>query len=163
MIKEIKRNTWSKFCKSFSSENQYRWMSVYCADKMQEQGNSIAYSPFMGLAIEKKGRLIDGIQLFAGWTDPEQITRPVLTIKDPANVTVEKDSDGQDQRLVIKSKGGLETTVDLAGTKDFWQQHEFVEKIAYTLYERRGCQHGNDWGDWLKAEDLVREAEEQFV
>lgn len=163
MIKEIKRNVWSKFCKSFSSDNQYRWMSVYCADKKQEEGNSIAYSPFMGLAIEKKGRFIDGIRLFAGWSDPEQITHPIITIKGPEKVTIEKDSDGQDQRLTIKSKDGFETTVDLTGTKEFRRQHDFVEKIAYTLYERRGYQHGNDWADWLKAENLVKQAEEQFV
>lgn len=163
MIKEIKRNVWSKFCKNFSSDNQYRWMSVYHADKWHDEGNSIAYSPFIGLSIEKKGRLIDGIRLFAGWSDPEQITHPVITIKEPEKVTVEKDSDGQDQRLIIKSKAGHETTIDLTGTKDFWQQHEFVEKIAYSLYERRGYRHGDDWGDWLKAENLVKQAEEQFV
>ena len=31
-----------------------------------------------------------------------------------------------------------------------------VAKIAYELYEQRGCQPGHEVDDWLEAEDLVR-------
>jgi hypothetical protein len=30
-----------------------------------------------------------------------------------------------------------------------------IEKLAYQLYERRGCRHGDDWKDWLEAERLT--------
>lgn len=32
---------------------------------------------------------------------------------------------------------------------------ERVEKKAYELYEKRGCQHGRDFDDWLEAEKIV--------
>ncbi len=32
-----------------------------------------------------------------------------------------------------------------------------VEKKAYELFEQRGCQGGNDWDDWFKAEAIVEE------
>ena len=33
---------------------------------------------------------------------------------------------------------------------------EMVEKKAYELYEKRGCQHGCDQQDWFEAERIIR-------
>lgn len=30
-----------------------------------------------------------------------------------------------------------------------------VEKKAYELYEKGGCQNGHDWEDWFEAEKIV--------
>lgn len=27
---------------------------------------------------------------------------------------------------------------------------------AYELWQKKGCRHGNDWGDWLEAEKAVK-------
>jgi len=34
---------------------------------------------------------------------------------------------------------------------------QLVQKKSYELYEKRGCQLGNDLEDWLNAERLVKE------
>ena len=34
---------------------------------------------------------------------------------------------------------------------------QLVQKKSYELYEKRGCQPGNDLEDWLNAERLVKE------
>ena len=34
---------------------------------------------------------------------------------------------------------------------------EKVEKKAYELYEKRGCQDGHDCEDWLEAERIIEE------
>jgi len=34
---------------------------------------------------------------------------------------------------------------------------QLVQKKAYEIYEKRGCQSGNDLEDWLNAERLVKE------
>lgn len=34
---------------------------------------------------------------------------------------------------------------------------QLVQKKAYEIYERRGCQPGNGLEDWLNAERLVKE------
>ncbi|MCX5687564.1 MAG: DUF2934 domain-containing protein [Candidatus Omnitrophica bacterium] len=34
---------------------------------------------------------------------------------------------------------------------------QLVQKKAYEIYEKRGCQSGNDLEDWLNAEILVKE------
>lgn len=34
--------------------------------------------------------------------------------------------------------------------------NEAVSKIAYELYEKRGCTPGNDLADWLEAEKIAR-------
>lgn len=31
-----------------------------------------------------------------------------------------------------------------------------AEQIAYELWQNRGCPHGDDWTDWLKAEKIVK-------
>ena len=32
-----------------------------------------------------------------------------------------------------------------------------VARVAYELYEKRGCEDGRDLEDWLKAEAIVRQ------
>lgn len=34
--------------------------------------------------------------------------------------------------------------------------NEAVRKIAYELYEKRGCAPGNDQADWFEAEKIAR-------
>jgi len=34
---------------------------------------------------------------------------------------------------------------------------QLVQKKSYEIYEKRGCQSGNDLEDWLNAEKLVKE------
>ncbi len=34
--------------------------------------------------------------------------------------------------------------------------NEAVRKIAFELYEKRGCTPGNDLSDWLEAEKIAR-------
>lgn len=34
--------------------------------------------------------------------------------------------------------------------------NEAVRKIAYELYEKRGCAAGNDLSDWFEAEKIAR-------
>ena len=34
---------------------------------------------------------------------------------------------------------------------------QLVQKKSYEIYEKRGCQPGNDLEDWLNAERLVNE------
>jgi hypothetical protein len=35
--------------------------------------------------------------------------------------------------------------------------HERVAALAYSFYERRGCEHGHDVEDWIQAEKTVLE------
>ena len=73
MVKEIKRNYWSKFCRKFSSDNKYRHMNINFSGKGEPDARVSGDYPFMGLTLEKRGRLIDGIRLHAGWPDPDKI------------------------------------------------------------------------------------------
>ena len=36
---------------------------------------------------------------------------------------------------------------------------EMIEKKAYELYEKRGCQHGCDQQDWFEAEKILEAGE----
>ena len=160
MTREIKRNTWSKFCRKFSSDNQFRWMKINMVDRAKNETRFAGDFAFMGLALEKKGRIIDGLRLLAGWPDPDRVSQPILSIKDPSEVTVEQEQDGKAAALRVKTRDGSEAMIHLMGEQNpDW----FVEKVAYTLYERRGYAHGNDMGDWFEAEKRVRQAETATV
>lgn len=162
MDKEIRRNDWSRFCKKFNADNQFRptRMSI----KRRSEGTSaMEMSPFMGIALSKKGRLIDGVRFYTGRWNPENVAEPVMTVTEPASMKVEKDKEGRDVRLRIKGKDGTEVQLELMGDKDDGRTREFIEKVAYAMYERRGHRIGNDWDDWFEAEHKVREAETQLT
>ena len=160
---EIKRNTWSRFCKKFNTTNQLRWATVSVKARGENETAISQDQPFMGIAITKKGRLIDGIELFAARYNPERLAEPVVTVKEPARLVLEKSPDGTDNRLMIQSKDGSVASVALTGETGPQQRQAFVEKLAYSMYERRGCTHGDHVHDWLEAERRVKETELQFV
>jgi hypothetical protein len=162
MLKEINRNTWSKFCRKFSSENRYRQFNVNVTGQNRKNDKIVWDSPFMGMALEKNGRLIDGIRLFSAWADPKSAALPTASFKQPVKIMLEKDKNGIDHKLMVHTKDGMEALIKLTGDKDPGKHYSLVEKIAYSMYEWRGHSHGNDEGDWIEAEKKVAEAEMQF-
>ena len=162
MTMEIKRKTWSQFCKKFNATNQYRTANVSLKSRAHRAVDMDRDTPFMGISIAKKGRLIDGIQVFTGKFDPDRLTEPTLTITQPEKIVIEQ-SNGNDSRLIIRGKDGTEASLVLSGERDDNQFRSFVEKVAYTIYERRGHSTGHDFDDWLEAEKKIKEAELQLT
>lgn len=163
MKKEIKRNTWSKFCRKFSADNMLRGVKVRFNDRDQ---NDIQFSgeyPLMGITIEKKGRLIEGILFYAGWTSPDKVAQPILAVKEPDKIFVERDNDGLDTGLQIRTRDGGIAMIELGENVGGERFRDFVQKVAYSMYERRGYSDGNDMNDWLEAEKKVKEAEQMFA
>lgn len=163
MMKEVKRNGWSRFCKKFSSDNQYRTARLSRGSDTGFEVYLGASYPFLGILIEKKGRLIDGIQLVAGRGDYDMVLDPVASLKDPSKMVIHTDEQGQDSCLEIHSKDGELFRLDLEGGKERSHYYALVEKVAYNLFERRGAASGSDWNDWLAAENKVKEAEAQIT
>jgi hypothetical protein len=163
MMTEIKRNTWARFCKRFNQGNQYRPVSICVKRSGEEETRIDQNTPFMGVMLAKKGRFIDGVEFFAANPDPERLTRPIVSIKQPAKMMLEKDADGADCCLIVEGKDGVIARMVLSGRKNLQQRHSLVEKVAYSIYERRGCAPGNPVEDWLEAERKVQEAELSFV
>lgn len=162
MTKQIKRNSWSRFCKQFSASNQFRPAQVKVKKtKGRKIMDATECFPLLGMTLAKKGRLIDGIQLFAGRADVDSPAEPVLTIRNPAEVILEQSKSGHDSLLKIKSKDGFEATVEIQQAENLYQ--ELLEKVAYGLYERRGASHGDDHNDWYEAERKLGEVRRQFV
>jgi len=160
--KEIKRNSWAQFFRKFNAANQYRHINITIKEKANQQTLPLDSTPFLGLGLEKKGRLIDGVQLFTGRPDTEEVISPVLSLKQPDKIVLEKDGDGHDTTIIIRSKDGLQARLEL-GEKDRDGAQWLVEKLAYTMFERRGCGHGRDMDDWLTAEKRVKDAELMLV
>ena len=163
MIKEISRNTWVKFCKKFSLNNQYRLFNVNVINKDKSNGKIIWDSPFMGLELEKKGRFIDGLRLFSAWADPQSAALPIALFKKPVKLILEKDDEGNDCKLMVHTKDDTQAVIELISDRDPNQHQVLIEKVAYSIYERRGYSQGNDHVDWAEAERKVAEAEAQFV
>lgn len=158
-MKEIKRNNWAKFCRNFNSSNQYRQLDISIVEKNNNSRTLAENLPFLGISLEKTGRSISGLQIFTGLWDPEKILSPILTIKEPSSVFLQKDSDNSDKILAIESKDGSRAELVLFGAPNPDQSRLLVEKLAYALAERRGFSGGNDMSDWLEAERLVHQAE----
>ena len=63
------------------------------------------------------------------------------------------------------NKGGdsfmLRTNKKKATANKSQDINELIAKKAYELHEKSGCQHGNDFNDWLQAERLVKSCARQ--
>ncbi len=162
MAKEIKKNVWAQFLRRFNSANQYRHLVLHVKDEADEKRISIDDNPFLGMALRKNGRAIDGIQLFAGQADSENITQPVVVIDNPARIMLEKDNDGFDHQVMVSSNDGTELKIEL-GQKNDRMADELTRKVAYSIYEKRGYGHGSDVDDWLTAENKIKNTELLFV
>ena len=161
MTKDIRRAQWAKTFRKFNRENHYRRINVTYKDNNGSHEICFDNRPFIGLALEKAGRLISGIQFFAGIGDIDHVVEPVLTVKNPERVVIESDDDGTVRQIVITTKDLHEETAYL-GEYDDSQERHLVERVAYSLYQKRGGGHGADFDDWSEAERKVRETEEFF-
>ena len=159
MSTEIKRKVWSQFCKKFNASNQYRLANVSVKTKGRNAVEVDRDAPFMGIALARNGRLIDGIELYTGKYDPDKLKEPIISIKQPDKVLLETDDTGADGRLTVRTKDGTEVNISLSGQKDPERHRSLVEKMAYTMYERRGYQTGREFDDWVEAEKRVKETE----
>lgn len=159
MQKELKRSGWGKFFKKFSLDNQYRSASVtrsWDKDSQIELGPGY---PFLGAALAKKGRLIDGIQFLAGCGDSERVAYPFASLEKPAKVILHSAENGDAARLEVHSEDKQVLAVVFRSAKERQQFYGLIEKVAYDIFERRGASAGSDWNDWMEAERKVREAE----
>ncbi|HUV29522.1 MAG TPA: DUF2934 domain-containing protein [Acidobacteriota bacterium] len=163
MVTEIRRNNWARFCRKFNAGNQYRQATVNLGQKSKGEVEINRDAPLMGIAIGRKGRLIDSIDVFTGRYDPENVTQPAVSVREPVKVMLETTPDGTDNRLSVESKDGTRASIILSGESSPQRYRNFVEKVAYTLSERRGFVPGNDVDDWCEAENRVREAQLQFT
>jgi hypothetical protein len=162
MANEIKRNYWSRFFRKFNNANQYRQteLSVRIAGKNTAK---VEMGPFLGVTLSKKGRVIDGVQFLTGNWNPDSVVEPVVTVREPSNIWLEKDKKGHDNRLRVRAKDGTEASLELRGEKEPKQERMLVEKVAYSMFEHRGCCHGNDLNDWLEAENRVKQYEMELT
>ncbi len=158
MSREIKRNTWSRFCREFSQDNQHRSININLAKN--GKNSVIENRPFIGLALTKKGRLIDGLQLCTLSSNPEQVYEPSVVIKDPASIKLLQDDHGFSARLEIKAKDGTTARLELSGENN---READIRQVAYNLFERRGKTDGLDHEDWLEAEKRLAATEQEFT
>ena len=162
MKTEVKRTYWSRFLKRFNSTNQYRPVSVRVKNGKDEKQVSTDI-PLIGVALSKKGRTIDGIDLFTTKTDPESLTRPTVSVKEPVKIIANTDKTKKDLSLYVEAKDGTKVTIELAAEGDSGRLRTCVEKLAYNIYEQRGHQTGHDVDDWLEAERLISDTANQLV
>ncbi len=163
MADEIRRNRWSQFFKKFSAGNQYRQSTVVVERSSSDKSVVMENVPFLGVAILKKGRLIDGVNLFTGRFEPEKVSEPVLSVRQPVKVEFENEADGSCHWLAIHCEDGTVARVVLSGEQDPDRFHRLVEKVAYRIAEDRGFAPGGHVDDWLEAEKRIKATELELV
>lgn len=163
MAQEVKRNRWSQFFRKFNAANQYR-QSTISVEKGGERKIAInVEAPFLGVAVSKSGRLIDAVNLFSGRFDPEKISEPVVCVKQPARVEIERSDDGVFDSIAVHSDDGSIARVKFTGEKTVELFHTYVEKVAYQIAENRGFGPGDQVDDWLEAERKIKATEAELI
>lgn len=158
MSKEIKRNDWSRFFKQFNQNHQH--CSINISLEKNGKNSVINGRPFIGLALSKKGRVVNGVELCTLSNDPEKLYEPTAVIKNPESIKLLKDEHGFDAHLVIESKDGTTAHVELNGGSN---REAGIRQVAYLLYEKRGKTNGNDRQDWIEAEKRISAVEQEFT
>jgi len=154
---EIKRNSWGRFRKKFNTSNQYRQSVLSVKRKNRKEIEICRDYPFMGIAIAKKG------EFFVCQHDSNNLSQPVLSLKEPVMIAVEKDEHGNDMCLMVESRDGTIVSMSLIGESNPYQFHSLVEMMAYNLSEQRGFDPGQDTDNWCEAERRIRETEQELV
>lgn len=155
MATEVKRTNWSRFCRRFNSLNQYRPVTVRVRHKGTDEIEISHEDPLIGISLTKRGRFIDGVSLYTTQTDPDRLTEPAITVKEPVKIVADQDDTNQDVRLDIEGKSGTLVRIELSRDQSTDRLHSTLEKLAYTIYERRGYTSGREIEDWLEAERLI--------
>jgi hypothetical protein len=61
-----------------------------------------------------------------------------------------------EERVMRKrSKPGVVKSAPRPAFQDDGKRHEMIARKAYELYERRGCEPGHEFEDWLEAERQI--------
>lgn len=154
MIREINRKTWSNFCRKFNTTNRYR--AAQLAFRSPRSSRSTTWeTDLLGINLSKKGRRIDGIDVFAIQQKPEGLKQPRLEITRLEKLVLKQDEQGNDQSLTLISANGAKAEISFIGDSDPEGHDHLVEKIAYAISEQRGFSPGNDMDDWLEAEKVI--------
>lgn len=158
MIKEIKKNYWTRFVKNFNSDNQYRCAQVCVFNQDQQELELLNETPFLGIKICKRGGKFGSVEFYAGRPDPDFIDVPIVAVNQPEKMSVDYDENGQVRYLSIISNDGSSASLSLNGEKyELFQSYK--KQIAYFISERHGFTPGNDINDWLEAEKKISEVE----
>ena len=163
MTGEVKRNNWSRFFKRFNQQNRFRTAAVSVRTTDGSTVRIADNTPLLGVTIAKKGRLIDGFQLFTARHEPERTCEPLVRLNQPTGLCHQKDESGRITCLTMSSADGAEVTLEFTGEYPTDSDHELVEILAYTIFEHRGRNHGRDLDDWIQAEQAVRFAKEELA
>ena len=163
MTNPIKRNNWSRFCRRFSTTNQFCEAEVKLMGSTTEPDDESHRFSFIGMALKKEGRLIDGVQLFGATAAAQPVAEPIVTITNPKEILVERDQDGIDQRLTIRSANGKGVSIVIHDSSNSDSRQKLVEKTAYSLYENRDHSQGDDLQDWQEAERRLSKTASLFV
>jgi len=158
MIKEIKKNYWTRFVKKFNAENQYRCAQVCVFSQDKQESELLNETPFMGINVHKNGRTFDSVEFYTGRPDPDFINVPLVAVKEPVGMKVEYNDDGQVQYLSVISEDGSSATVSLQGEKEELSQN-YKEQVAYFISQKHGFTPGNHVNDWLEAERRIKALE----
>lgn len=160
MAREITRKTWSSFCRKFNSTNRYR--SALLAYTPAKGSSKTLETDLLGINLTKKGRVIDGLSVFAIRHEPESLDQPKLNITGLEKLFVESDADGRDRQLSVVGEDGSSLEINFIG-EPLPDGHDLlVEKVAYSLSEHRGFGPGNEQDDWYRAEQVIDQILEEL-
>jgi len=161
MSEEIKRAYWSRFLKRLNTTHQYRPVTVTVAPGKRADHRTAGTGPFFGLSLTRSGRRIGGVELFTGCWEPDRLNCPAFAVEELSRIFKTVADDGTVVGLTVEAADGAVLRVAFDG--DPLPHQVVVEKVAYTLYERRGAHDGADIADWLTAERAVRDVTATLV
>ncbi|MBA2848224.1 DUF2934 domain-containing protein [Thermosulfuriphilus ammonigenes] len=152
----ILKKEWKNFLKEFNGANQFRPVRLLVDEHLVAEN-----LPFMGIAYEEKTKTVE---FYVGGMDADHIDHLIHSLRSPRAIYALKE-DGRLLGLEVQSAKDPKAAVEFIGEPEEAQRtkHELIQKIAYSLYEKRGREAGREKEDWYQAEELVAKMAKRFI
>ncbi|WP_456434037.1 DUF2934 domain-containing protein [Thermosulfuriphilus sp.] len=152
----ILKKDWPEFLRGFNAENQFRPVRLLVDEHLMAEG-----LPFMGIVHEEKNKTVE---FYVGGTDADHVEHLIHSLRSPRAIYALKE-DGRILGLEVQSARDPKAAIEFIGGAEEAKRvkRELIEKIAYSIYEKRGREAGRDQEDWFRAEELVTKIAKRFI
>jgi len=158
-MRMLKRD-WAGFVRDFNRQNQFRRATLLIGDSVLAGEPGM---PFAGLSYDPDAR---NIGIYLGGISADSVAHMVHMVTVPRALYLLQDKDALNPVLGVQIVGGPGTeivSVLFLDEKTEQTRKDWIDSVAYSLFEKRGMAHGRDRQDWFEAEHLVDEALKTFI
>ncbi len=158
--KRILKKEWADFLRDFNRRNQFRRTNITLGEDLLIGNPGM---PLAGLLYQPGAKRVE---VYLGGAGPEDLAFMAHAVNAPRAIYVIEDSEAPNPVVGLQIQGPPKTRMTYVTFQDSDPEEvrcQWTANVAYSLFEKRGKEPGDDQRDWYEAEQLIRSTMERFV